>query len=185
MSMLTERTVLTGHTEFLIPKKEAQLVPITHTQETLDLWIKWMNDPNIRKWMYDNLPSSEEAINTWLHDAARDPKRHYFSIQTDGKQIGLISLRQDQVPETTGEIGIVIGEKEYQNQGIGTQAVESIMQYAQDTLHMTSVRAMIRPHNHRSIRLFTREGFAHAGNVTIQGTPMERFEKQLIQNINL
>lgn len=161
------------------PQTMIGLEPLRHTRETLDKWMTWLNDPDIRKWMYDDLPRSPEDINLWLYNATYDPKRHYFTITADGKQIGFVSLRQDQKPDSTGEIGIVIGEKEYQGHGIGTQTVRAIVDYAKDTVHLSAVRAMIKPDNEKSIHIFTAAGFIRTGGVTIQGTPMIRFEKAL------
>ncbi len=155
------------------------LEPVQHTQETLSQWVGWMNNPEVRKWMYDDLPSSPEDINRWLYSATSDPRRHYFAITTEGKQIGFVSLRQDHEPENTGEIGIVIGATEYQGRGIGKQAVDAMMDYAKNSVHLTSVRAMIRPDNEKSIRLFTVAGFIRTGEATIQGTHMLRFDKRL------
>lgn len=178
MAAIAEAAIPTIHTEYPNYQQTVELTPIIHTQDTLNLWVKWMNDPDIRKWMDDNLPTSKEVIDERLYIATHDPKRHYFSIQTEGKQIGFISLRQDQMPQTTGEIGILIGEKEYQGRGLGAQAVETILKYAQNTLRLTSVRAIIKPDNEKSIRLFTGAGFVLTGDVTTQGTPMMQFKKQ-------
>ncbi len=141
--------------------------------------MKWMNDPDIRTWMYDDLPSMPQDIDNWIYYATTDPLRHYFDITAGGKTIGLVSLRQDQQPQNTGEIGIVIGEKEYQSKGVGKQTIQQVLEYAKNTVHLTSVRAMIKPNNEKSIRLFTGVGFEETGRVTIAGTPMVRFEKSL------
>jgi RimJ/RimL family protein N-acetyltransferase len=163
------------------PVEQIYLEPIAHTQKTLDLWVKWMNDPDIRKWMYDDLPSSPEDINNWLYNATYDARRHYFAIQTStNKQIGFVSLRQDLQPNTTGEIGIIIGEKDYQSRGVGTQTIDAMLIYAKDNLHLSSIRALIKPDNEKSIRLFSKMGFAPVGEVTSSGTSMIRFEKTLV-----
>jgi RimJ/RimL family protein N-acetyltransferase len=155
------------------------LEPVQHSRETLAKWIEWINDPKIRQWMYSDLPQSPEDINQWLYNATHDPRRHYFSIIADGNLIGFVSLRQDQKPESTGEIGIVIGDKSYQSRGIGTATVTAVTQFAKDVVGLTSVRAMIKPENEKSIRLFHGAGFTQKGTATINDVHMLRFEKQL------
>lgn len=165
--------------EVLKPHMTIRLEPVAHTQETLGKWIEWINDPEIRKWMYNDLPHSPEDINLWLYNATHDPNRHYFSISADNNLIGIVSLRQDQAPNTTGEIGIVIGEKEYQSRGIGTAIIDAIDGYAKDMVGLSSIRAMIKPDNEKSIRLFTGHGFIPSSQVTVDGVTMIRFEKVL------
>lgn len=167
-----------------LTRTEQQLGKVEHTTETLNRWVTWMNNPEIRKWMDTNFPSNPEDINIWLFNATHDPRRHYFSINHDGREVGFISLRQDAAPTTTGEIGIVIGETDYQGTGLGTNALRSVLAYAQNDLNLTSVRAMIKPDNEKSIRLFTRAGFTKTDDVTVNGDPMGRYEKYFINAEN-
>ena len=108
-----------------IPVPTVRLEPLTYSDETLDLCVKWMNDPDIRQYMYRSLTSNKDRIKEWLELASISESRHYFTIHVDnlpaqaGKNIGFISVRQDKNPKDTAEIGIIIGEKEYQGKGVG------------------------------------------------------------------
>ena len=170
---------MTAAQELRKPTISVHLEPVQHTRQTLDAWVSWINDPDVRKWMWNDLPTSAEDINQWLFNATHDPRRHYFSIVADGKQIGFVNLRQDMAPDTTGEIGIVIGEKMFQSRGIGTLTVQAIDKYAKETVGLTGVRALIKPTNEKSIKLFTGQGYIPQGNVTVDGVTMTRFEKIL------
>lgn len=156
-----------------------RLEPVRHDSQTLENWVTWMNDPDIRKWMYNDLPHSTEEIGTWLENATTDPRRHYFSLFDGDRMVGFVSLRQDTAPTTTGEIGIVIGKKDDQSRGIGSSAIKKILSYAKNDVHLTSVRAMIKPTNEKSIRLFTGAGFSQTGDATINSAQFLRFEKIL------
>lgn len=170
---------MTAKQEVRRPETSVHLEPVQHTRETLDAWVKWINDPDIRKWMWNDLPTAPEDINQWLFNATHDPRRHYFSIVADGKLIGFVNLRQDMAPDTTGEIGIVIGEKQMQSRGIGSLTVKAIDAYAKEVAGLTSVRALIKPTNEKSIKLFTGQGYVPHENVTIDGVTMTKFEKIL------
>lgn len=170
---------MVANQEIKKPTISIHLEPVQHTRETLDKWVTWINDPDVRKWMWNDLPTSPEDINEWLYNASNDPRRHYFSIVADGKQIGFVNLRQDHAPDTSGEIGIVIGEKNFQSRGIGSLTVKAIDAYAKDVVGLQSVRAMIKPTNEKSIRLFTGQGYIPQGNVTIDGITMTKFVKML------
>lgn len=170
---------MVANQEIKKPTISVHLEPVQHTRETLDHWVTWINDPDVRKWMWNNLPTSSDEINEWLYNAANDPRRHYFTIVADGKQIGFVNLRQDHAPDTSGEIGIVIGEKNFQSRGIGSLTVKAIDAYAKEAVGLETVRAMIKPTNEKSIRLFTGQGYIPQGNVTVDGVTMTKFIKTL------
>lgn len=155
------------------------IAPTQQSKETRANWLRWITDPEIRQWMCGTLPTKPEEVYRWVDSATTDPRRHYFDIRLDNKPVGFINIRQDHAPSNTGEIGIVIGEKQYQSRGIGTQALDKLLSYAKDTIHLSSVRALIKPTNEKSINLFTNAGFTYTGIVTIDSTVMMRFEKPL------
>ncbi len=156
------------------------LEPTRQTKETRVNWLRWITDPDIRKWMSGPLPEHPDQVYHWVEAATTDARRHYFDIFSDNKAVGFVSLRQDQQPETTGEIGIVIGDKQYQGRGIGSRAIAELLRYAKETVHLSSVRALIKPDNEKSIKLFTGSGFSLTDSVTIDNTRLLKFEKQLI-----
>ena len=104
-----------------------RLEPLKYSDETLELWVKWMNDPEIRQYMYRSLTSNKDRIKEWLELASISESRHYFTIMTEGKNIGFVSVRQDKNPKDTAEIGIIIGEKEYQGKGIGSTVLKKFL----------------------------------------------------------
>ncbi len=157
-----------------------EIVPTQQSKETRINWLRWITDPDIRQWMCGNLPTKPEEVYHWVDSATTDPRRHYFDILLDNKPIGFINIREDHAPSNTGEIGIVIGEKMHQGRGIGHQALDKLVSYAKNTTHLTSLRALIKPNNEKSIKLFTQSGFTYTTSVMIEGTPMLKFEKQLV-----
>lgn len=179
MTVLAERPVNTTQKEFVVYAPTIELYPVQHTQETLQKWTAWLQNPDVHLWMSGDIPKTAGEVNEWLYNATHDPRRHYFTIMADGNMIGIINLRLDHMPDKTGEIGIVIGEPEYRGLGIGKQAVEKVLTHARDVVHLSSVRAHIKPENEKSIHLFTGQGFIHTMDVTIDRVPFQRFEKRL------
>ncbi len=160
-----------------------RLEPLKYSDETLELWVKWMNDPEIRQYMYRSLTSNKDRIKEWLELASISESRHYFTIMTEGKNIGFVSVRQDKNPKDTAEIGIIIGEKEYQGKGIGSTVLKKVLTKCEDEYHLSSVRALIKPFNEKSVKLFTKLGFVEDKQVTIFNEPFIRFVK-IFANIN-
>lgn len=161
-----------------------RLEPLKYSQETLDLWTKWMNDPDIRQYMYQSLTSNKDRIKEWLKLASISESRHYFTIHVDNpptgeasKNIGFVSVRQDKNPKDTAEIGIIIGEKEYQGKRIGSTVLKEVLAKCKDDYRLSSVRALIKPLNEKSVKLFTKLGFVEDARVTILDEPFIRYVK--------
>ncbi len=165
--------------EHLSKRPSVELKPVTHDQETLRHWTSWITDPDISQWMAGHIPKTPTEVNEWLYNATHDPRRHYFSIESDGKAVGMVNLRTDYVPAESGEIGIIIGDVKDRSRGIGKEAVIRVLAYAKDSLRLTSVRAHIKPANEKSIKLFVGQGFTKTGSVSIDGTVFDRYEKNL------
>ena len=161
------------------PKAQVTLAPVIQSIETRHNWLKWLNDPDINKWMYSDKPYTLEEVYRWIDRVVSDPKRHYFSIVVEGKPIGFVSLREDHKPSNTAEIGIVIGEKEQQSRGIGSQTINQVLEYAKNETSITSIRANIKPNNEKSIRLFTSAGFTFSQDISVEGVTFKKFEKSL------
>lgn len=160
-------------------KPRVTLVPVTQSIETRHNWLRWLNDPDISKWMHSSKPYTSEEIYRWVDFVVSDPNRHYFSIVSEGKSVGFVNLRKDQQPSNTAEIGIVIGEKDKQSRGIGSETIRQVLEYAKTHTEITSVRANIKPENEKSIRLFTSAGFVQTEDITIEGVRFKKFEKRL------
>lgn len=155
------------------------LVPVTQNIETRHNWLNWLNDPDINQWMYSDKPYTLEEVYRWIDRVVSDPKRHYFSIISEGKPVGFVSLREDHKPSNTAEIGIVIGEKDQQSHGIGKETIKQVLEYAKNETSITTIRANIKPNNEKSIRLFTGFGFAFSQDITVEGVKFKKFEKTL------
>ncbi len=161
------------------PKAHVTLVPVIQSIENRHNWLRWLNDPDINKWMYSDKPYTLQEVYRWIDRVVRDPKRHYFSIVSEGKPVGFVSLREDHKPSNTAEIGIVIGEKDKQSRGIGSETIKQVLEYAKNETSLTSIRANIKPTNEKSIRLFTSFGFTFTEDITVEGVQFKKFEKSL------
>ena len=160
-------------------RSKVTLIPVIQSIENRHNWLTWLNDPDINKWMYSDKPYTLEEVYRWIDRVVSDPKRHYFSILSEGKPVGFVSLREDHKPSNTAEIGIVIGEKDQQSRGIGKETIKQVLEYAKNETSITTIRANIKPNNEKSIRLFTSFGFAFSQDITVEGVQFKKFEKSL------
>lgn len=163
--------------------KEAE--PATHefitlspfTKEFTEKMVEWFMNPEINQYVfYSNADLTPQDIRDWTERILKDPNKHFFVIESDYTPIGVISMKQMKDAPTIGEIGIAIGDKAYQEKGIGKYAVTKMLGIAKNELKMTDILAIIHPANVRSINLFTGSGFQKT-DVKIEG--MDTFLKTL------
>jgi len=179
MTTIAERMFSPSRQEVIPRNPHVTLTPVSYDTETAALWGTWISDPEAPQWMAGAVPQTEEEVRDWLYKATHEPDRHYFSVVADGTMVGIVSICQDAAPENTGEIGIVIGEKDFRSRRVGTESIIRMTDYAANTLHLDTIRAHIKPTNEKSIRLFAGQGFSLTGHVTLDGETFLRFEKNL------
>lgn len=76
------------------------------------------------------------------------------------------------------ELGFVIGVP-WQGRGYALEVCEGILNYAQETLEMKEIQALVRPGNERSIKLCNKLGFMPGGETMAEGVGHLVFTKEL------
>ncbi|MCJ7729330.1 MAG: GNAT family N-acetyltransferase [Sedimentisphaerales bacterium] len=85
-----------------------------------------------------------------------------ITLKSSGKVIGMIGLLNVDPFSKKAEIGCWLGEK-YWRQGIGTEAVKAIVNFAFEKLKLVRVEAGVFPENRASINLWRKLGFKKEG----------------------
>lgn len=126
----------------------------------------WFNDPETRTWlMTGHVPvtaASEAAFYSRMEASEAD---YVFEVHLldSGRYIGNVGIHGVSVPHRTGEIGIVIGEKDCQNKGYGRDALRTLIGFGFETLglHRLSIRTVAD--NERAVHLYGSLGFIETG----------------------
>jgi diamine N-acetyltransferase len=125
----------------------------------IDDYLLMVNDyENVNRFIGGNHKTyTEEMEMKWVQEKLEE-KAPVFSMieKNSGKFIGNIELMD--MTETEGELGIAI-TAEMQNQGYGTEAVSSMVQYGFHHYGLKRIFLRTRPHNVRAIRVYEKCGF--------------------------
>ena len=62
-----------------------------------------------------------------------------------------------------GEVGIVIGEKDYQNKGYGTEAMELLIEYGFTTINLNRIELYTYDFNISALKSYKKVGFIEEG----------------------
>jgi RimJ/RimL family protein N-acetyltransferase len=126
---------------------------------------RWMNDlQNTRTLGAPSIPMTTEREQQWV-DAMLTSTEPNFTIYRleDMHPIGNTGFHMIDVSNATCFFGIMIGERDAQGQGYGTEATRLMLQYAFDVLGYQNVTLTVHADNPAGIRAYEKAGFRHAG----------------------
>lgn len=114
-------------------------------------------------------PYSRELLSKYLEESSKDiyeakQLRLVISPKVSDELIGLVDLFQFEPHHKRAGLGIVV-KKEYQGQGIATQTIELMSQYAFKFLGLNQVFAHVPSENPGSRRIFEKSGFTQTGTL--------------------
>ncbi|MCU9613024.1 GNAT family N-acetyltransferase [Caldibacillus lycopersici] len=126
----------------------------------------------VRPSSFYTLEHQQSLIKQWEQNMQNDVE-YSFGIFHEHKLIGTISLFQVfRGSLQSAFIGYFV-DKNYNGRGFGTEAVQLMVDYAFETLHLHRIEAGVMPHNIGSIRVLEKSGFHKEGlaikNVNING----------------
>lgn len=92
-------------------------------------------------------------------------KNHNFFIVTlkEDKLIGTVGLERYSPVNRTATLGIFIGDKEYRNEGYGTEAIRLILDYGFNYLNLNNIKLDLMSFNERALKCYTKCGFKEYG----------------------
>lgn len=139
----------------------------------LPKYVEWLNDHEVNRYLCTGrIPISKEELsnrNNYTNIMFAIMSNLFFE---DGKlqqgddfnsYIGTISLNGIDWISRKGEIGYMIGDKRYWGQGIASEAVQLISDYALNRLNLHKVEAGVVGGNIGSIRVLEKNGFKQYG----------------------
>ena len=138
--------------------------------EPEDLEFVYTIENNESIWEVSNTqtPYSRFLIRQYLENAHQDiyeakQLRLVICKNQDFEAVGLIDLFDFDPRNNRAGVGILIQDSSNRNSGIGTEALDLLIQYAFTTLNLHQLYANIDLENEASLALFTNFGFQNIG----------------------
>ena len=125
-----------------------------------------INDPDTEMMLGgSSWPVSEVEQLKWFEnqEKSRDVLRCIIALREDSKAIGTIILSDIDQKNATGHIHIKMSKDGGRCKGYGTDAVNTMVQYAFEELRLNCIYANILSYNNASVRLFERCRFKNDG----------------------
>jgi RimJ/RimL family protein N-acetyltransferase len=142
--------------------EKVKLVPLD--SKNIPIFLKWINDIEITQFLLINRPTTREEEEAWFATIKEKKDTYYFSIIVKNEEtlIGNCSFDVDW-KNRVGNVGILIGEKEYHNQGYGTEALNLVNKFAFEELNMNRMELTVHAFNVRAQQCYKKVGFKEEG----------------------
>ena len=139
-------------------------------REYIDSYLKWLNDPEITQYLNMFRPLTRMMEEDWIENLKNRNDTIVFAIiipdENDvEKFIGNCGLHAIDWKNRVGEVGIMIGEKEYQGKGYGTEAMELLLEYGFKTVNLNRIQLRVYEFNSRAINSYNKIGFVEEGRM--------------------
>lgn len=145
---------LLGETIYLSPR----------STEDVEKFTEWLNDFEVT----DYLSRSSQLVTLeyerkYLEEPKKDEVSFAIITINESRLIGTVSLMNIDYINRTATLGIFIGDKEYRNNGCGTEAIRLILDYGFNYLNLNNIQLEVLEFNERAIKSYKKCGFKEYG----------------------
>jgi RimJ/RimL family protein N-acetyltransferase len=124
--------------------------------------VHWRNDPAVNRHLRQGIRTLQEVEDWYAQYFSRTDNR-LLAVYADETLIGYCTLEQIDITNRNGAIGLVIGNPDYWNKGLGALVVKRLTTMALTVYHLHRVYAVIQDGNIASLRCFEKAGFHQEG----------------------
>ena len=132
--------------------------------EEIEKFTEWLNDFQVTDY------TGRSAYITTLEGEKKyfeeniDKNYIFFIVTLDNdKLIGTVGLENYNAINRTATLGIFIGDKEYRNQGYGTETNKIILDYGFNYLNLKKIKLDLMSFNERALKCYQKCGFKEYG----------------------
>lgn len=127
-------------------------------------YVRWMNDPEVTRYLECRFRAySRDDLLDFVRSVSSSGRDFLFGIFHGDTHIGNIKIGSVDWKHRYGDLGLVIGVKEYWGRGIATRAILFCCSYAHRELGLRKLVAGIYDGNHGSLGAFRKAGFRQVG----------------------
>ncbi|MCD6291271.1 MAG: GNAT family N-acetyltransferase [Anaerolineae bacterium] len=134
-------------------------------REDLPRYVRWLNDPEVMRYFGIYRPSNLEDEEAWYASQRADDSSMNFAIETleDSQHVGGCGFSHIDWRNRSAECGILIGERSRWGQGLGTDAMRTLVRYGFQQLNLHRIYLRVFEENQRAIHIYEKAGFQIEG----------------------
>ena len=165
------------------------LSPKGVSEESIKKYTEWMNDFNVT----DYIGRTDQIVTLtgekeWLENCAKNTDNREFDIVelNSNKLVGTISLGQFSWVNRSSVLGIFIGDKDFRDNGYGTEAINLLLEYGFKYLNLHSIRLDLIAINEIAHKCYLKCGFKDTGRsrdaVFLNGKYYEELHMDILES---
>lgn len=147
------------------PNQEVRIQPLE--QEDKDWFFKLATESDGSSWWYgpqcgEPMPSRSKFFTDFSDEYFNDEDQlagRCFAIIHNSKKIGQVSYGKVDLEEKKSEIDIIIGDEENMGRGLGTLALELLIDYLNSISEVEVIELEVMASNERAISSYKKLGF--------------------------
>ncbi|MBT9174947.1 MAG: Spermidine N(1)-acetyltransferase [candidate division WS2 bacterium] len=159
---------------YFLKSEKLSLKPVE--SEDYPLFYYCWNNPEIRENLALRFPVDENEI------SERIKKGVYFTILYDSEKVGYIALKDLNQLNQRAYLEVVITEG-CRNQGLGTDAIKTVLKYAFQELNLHKVLLEVYDFNEPALEVYKKIGFVLEGRLRKNSFKRGQFHDLLIMGI--
>lgn len=140
-------------------------------KEDLPVFVRWINDPEVTENLMLVKPWSSFEEENWFEKMMERPANEHVLVidvpdetqKTEYRPIGTCSFYNIDWRNRSAEIGIMIGEKAFWDQGYGSETMRLMLDHGFGTMNFHRIWLQVFSKNKRGIRTYEKAGFQYEG----------------------
>jgi RimJ/RimL family protein N-acetyltransferase len=142
-------------------------------KDDLSRFVKWLADPELRNYLASHLPYSQVQEEKWFERNLMAGNEQTWALDAQPADmavgpwvhIGSCGFHEINWRTRAGEVGIMIGARDYWGRGYGTDALQTLVAWGFYTLNLNRVQLRVFEDNPRAIRCYEKVGFQTEGRL--------------------
>jgi RimJ/RimL family protein N-acetyltransferase len=136
----------------------------SNERSDLPIFVEWLNDPEVRRYLSNVLPISQAAEEQWFENMLKRPAEEQpLGIEIkdgDGwRLVGNCGFFEVNWRVRSSEVGLFIGDKSCWNKGYGTEVLQLLLQHGFGALNLNRIFLRVDIENLGAIRAYQKAGF--------------------------
>ena len=133
-------------------------------QHASESYLSWLNDPEINQYLeVRHYKNDLNSLKEYLEVMELSDKEFLYGIYADNMHIGNIKVGPVDFNYKHADLGLIIGDKNWWNKGVGSEAIYAMTKYCFDVLKLVKVEAGCYESNEFSKKAFLKLGFKEEG----------------------
>ena len=127
----------------------------------------WANDISLNENILRVLPVTQDHQEKWYRKIVEDRTKIVFAIKNlkDDEHIGNTGFYNIDWVHRRTEFWILIGEKSYWSEGLGTECISLMLNYGFNRLNMNKIYLYVSENNTRAVNLYKKMNFVDDGRL--------------------